>query len=329
MKKYFNISTIGILTFTLGLTAHASDKNIENWPQKPIRIIVPFTTGGSVDIMMRALGVKLGQSLNQSVIIENRPGAGGAIGTTLVANAKPDGYTLAAGTTGTHVVNPLVLKKLSYDSVNDFTPISLVQTVPLVLAINPQLGVETFPEFIELAKQRSNDAPISIAAPSNAHHITIAHLAEVTGAKFQIVPYSGPAQSVTDAIGGHIDAVLDTGMAVAPHQKTGDLTILAVGSLERLPYLKDTKTISEMGYLGFEAIGINSLYAPANTAPEIIQRLNKEIKAIMSSPDIIELVTNSAGLVVSSSPEELATWQQNQTQVWKELIERTQIQFFN
>ncbi|MCX5590460.1 Bug family tripartite tricarboxylate transporter substrate binding protein [Alcaligenes endophyticus] len=329
MKRCLRTVVMGITALTMAITASASTLNKEEWPQKPIRIIVPFTTGGSVDIMMRALGMKLSQSLKQSVIIENRPGAGGAIGTTLVANAKPDGYTLAAGTTGTHVVNPLVLKDLSYDSVRDFEPISLVQTVPLVLAINPQLNVVTFAEFIELAKNRSPDAPITIAAPSNAHHITIAHLAEVTGASFQIVPYSGPAQSVTDAIGGHIDAVLDTGMAVAPHDKSGDLKILAVGSLERLPFLKNTQTISEMGYPGFEAIGINSLYAPAGTAPEVIQRLNKEIKEIMGSPDIIELVNNSAGLVVSSSPDELAAWQHKQTKVWKELIEKTQIQFFN
>lgn len=295
------------------------------WPSKPIRIVVPFTTGGSLDILIRAIGQQLSKSLKQPVIVENKSGAGGVIGTNEVAKAAPDGYTLVTGTIGTHVVNPLVLKSLPYDAVKDFTPISLIQFVPLVLAVNPSLGVNNFQEFIALAKAK--DESISLASPSNAHFLGIVRLAQMAGVKFRIVPYRGPAQSIPDAVGGHISGVLDTGMAVLPQVKSGGLKMLAIGSRRRLPMFNEVPTIMESGLPGYEIAGVNTLYAPAGLPAPIVDTLSKELRRIVSTPEIANLIINNAGIVANSSPEELAKWQANETEVWRSTIVKNNLKF--
>lgn len=295
------------------------------WPNKPIRIVVPFTTGGSLDILIRAIGQQLSKSLKQPVIIENKSGAGGVIGTNEVAKAAPDGYTLVTGTIGTHVVNPLVVKSLPYDAVKDFTPISLIQFVPMVLAVNPGLGVNTFQEFIALAKAKEES--ISLASPSNAHLLAIVRLAQLSGVKFRIVPYRGPAQSIPDAVGGHISGVLDTGMAVLPQVKSGGLKMLAIASKRRLPMFDGVPTIMESGLPGYEASGVNSLYAPAGVPTPIVDVLSKEIRRIVSTPEIANLIINNAGIVANSTPEELAKWQANEVEIWRSTIAKNNLKF--
>lgn len=295
------------------------------WPTKPIRIVVPFTTGGSLDVMARAIGVQLSTAVGKPVIVDNKAGAGGAIGTVEVAKAAPDGHTLVLGTLGTHVINPLVMKSLNYDPVRDFTPISLVQAVPMLVAVNSGLGVNTFGEFIALAKSKPGE--ISIASAGNAHLLTITRLSQLTGVKLKIVPYRGPAQSIVDAIGGHVDAVLETGTAVLPAVRAGSLKILAVGSRKRLEMFESTPTVIESGVPDFESVGVNALYAPAGLPKEIQQKLSSEVRKIVSTPAIASLILSNAGIVVNSTPEELASWQARQTQISRETIEKNNLKF--
>lgn len=295
------------------------------WPSKPIRIVVPFTTGGSLDIMARAIGEQMSRSLGKPVVVENKAGAGGAIGTAEVAKAAPDGHTMVLGTIGTHVVNPLVVKSLPYHAVNDFTPISLIQAVPMVLAVNPGLGVNTFQEFISLA--RSKNDQISIASPSNAHYVAIARLGQLCGVKFRIVPYRGPAQSIADAIGGHISGVLDTGMAVLPPVRSGGLKMLAIASRRRLAMFDGTPTVIESGVPDYEISGVNMLYAPAGVPADVVAALSKEVRRIVATPAVSNLIINNAGIVINSTPEELAAWQAKETGIWRSTIVDNNLKF--
>ncbi|UUC96743.1 tripartite tricarboxylate transporter substrate binding protein [Comamonas sp. C11] len=295
------------------------------WPSKPIRIVVPFTTGGSLDILSRAIGVHLGQALGQPVVVDNKAGAGGVIGSAEVARAAPDGYTFVMGNIGTHVVNPLVLKSLPYDPVKDFTPISLVQSVPMVLAVSSSLGINTLQELISLAKAKPDS--ITIASPGHAHYLAIARLGQAAGVKFRIVPYKGPAQSITDAVGGHIAAVLDTGMAILPAVRSGGLKILAIASERRLAMLDGVPTFMEVGVPKYEVSGTNVLYGPAGLPDYIVAKLSRELRRIVATPEISNLIINSAGVVVNSTPEQLAQWQIRETEVWRNTIVENNLKF--
>lgn len=295
------------------------------FPSKPIRIVVPFTTGGSLDIMSRAIAEQLTRSLGKPVLVENKAGAGGAIGTADVAKAAPDGHTLLMGTIGTHVVNPLTVKSLPYHPVNDFTPINLIQTVPLVLAVHPGLGVNTFQEFIALA--RSKPDQISIASPSNAHYMGLTRLGQLCDAKFRIVPYRGPAQSIADAVGGHISAVLETGMAIMPSVRAGQLKMLAIGSKQRLATFENTPTFIESGLPNYEISGVNMLYGPAGMPTDVVAKLSEEVRRIVATPAISNLIVNNAGIVVNSTPEELVAWQAKETEIWRRTIVDNNLKF--
>lgn len=195
----------------------------------------------------------------------------------------------------------------------------------MVLVVNLGLGVNTFQEFIALA--RSKPEQISVASPSNAHFLAIARLGQLTGVKFKIVPYRGPAQSVVDAIGGHIDAVLDTGMAVLPAVRAGSLKMLAIASKRRLGMFDSTPTIMESGVPDYEISGVNALYAPAGLPKDVQQKLSSEVRKIVATPAVSNLILSNAGIVVNSTPEELAAWQAKETDLWRNTIVKNNLKF--
>jgi tripartite-type tricarboxylate transporter receptor subunit TctC len=295
------------------------------FPTKPIRIVVPYSPGGASDQMMRTIATEMSKTIGQTVYVENRPGAGGVIGMQEVARAAPDGHTLVAGNNGTHVVTPLVMKNTPYDPVKDFTPISLVQTTPLWLVVNPAIGVDSLEQLIALAK--SKPGQVAFASPGNAHTLAIEHLAMMAGVKFSIIPYKGPAQALGDTIAGHVSVFFDTGMAVLPHVKSGKLKALAVASDKRLPMFPNTPTVAELGFPGYDAVGANLLSVPANTPPDVVAKLSKEIRRIVALPHVQKMIEDAAGVAVNSTPQELAQWQTMSTAKWRDVMVKGNIKF--
>jgi len=253
---------------------------------KPIRLLVPFTPGGSSDILARALAPKLGAALGTTVLIDNKPGAGGSLAAAEVARAEPDGLTLLMGHIGTLAVNPSMYPKLPYDPVKSFAPVAWVARVPNVLVVNAASAAKTFKEFIELARAQPGRLSYSSGGNGSAAHITFEYLKLRTNIRVLHIPYRGTAPSVTDLIAGQVDATFTGAPAVLPHVRSGRLRALAVGSAQRLPSLPEVPTVAESGYPGFEADQWYGIVAPAGTPAAVVVRLNAEINKALALPDV-------------------------------------------
>lgn len=296
-------------------TAHA-----QTFPAKTIRIVVPYTAGGASDSMMRAIAAEMTKNIGQAVIVDNKPGAAGAIGSMEVARAAPDGYTLLAGNNGTHVINGLLKKPAGYDAFKDFTPVALVQQAPLFIAVNPGLGVENLQQFIALAK--SKPGQVTFASPGNAHTLAIEYLGLLAGVKFQVVPYKGPGPAQTDTIAGHVNAFIDTGMSVLPHTRAGKMKLLAITSLKRAPNMPDVPAVADT-YAGYDAVGTNALFAPAKTPPDVVARLTAEVQKVIAMPKIQQMMLDSAGVPAHGNAQEVVKWMEVNTQLWRNVMEKT------
>jgi tripartite-type tricarboxylate transporter receptor subunit TctC len=290
------------------------------FPTKPVRIIVPFSAGGASDVTMRAIATELGHTLGQAVIVDNKPGAGGMIGAMEAVKQPPDGHTLLAGNSGTHVITPLIKKDPGYDATKDFTPIAMVQSTPLFLVVNPSLKVDTLAQFIALAKSKPGE--VTIASPGNGHTLALAYLSVVSGAKFSIVPYKGPGPALTDTVAGHVNAFMDTGIAVLPQVKTGRLKVLAITSLTRAPNYPDIPAIAET-YSGYEAVGNNALYAAGRIPPAAAAKLTTEVQRAIATPQIQKLILDNAGIPINGDGAQVTKWMRENTALWKQVIEKT------
>lgn len=255
------------------------------WPAKQnIRIIVPFPPGGSVDPIARVISQKLGEALNQSVIVDNRPGGNAVIGTELTARAAPDGYTLLLTATS-HVTNPLLVPT-TYDAVKDFVPVAMLSEAPVILTVNPSVPANNLKEFIALAKAKPGQLNFSSAGSGNPNHLAGELFNMMAGVKTTHVPYKGGAPAVADLLGGHVDFTYGSPIIVLPHIKTGKLRALAVSGPTRLASLPDVPTFAEAGLPGYEIRIWYGLLAPAGTPKDIVARLNKEINRILALPEV-------------------------------------------
>lgn len=264
------------------------------WPTKQnIRIIVPFPPGGSVDPMARVLSQKLGEALNQSVIVDNRPGGNAVIGTELTARAAPDGYTLLLTATS-HVTNPLLVPT-TYDAIKDFVPVAMLSEAPVILTVNPSVPANNLKEFIALAKSEPGKLNFSSAGSGNPNHLAGELFNRMAGVKTTHVPYKGGAPAVADLLGGHVDFTYGSPIIVLPHIKSGKLRALAVSGPTRLASLPDVPTFAEAGLPGYEIRIWYGLLAPAGTPKEIVARLNKEINRILALPEVNEQI-EAAGM---------------------------------
>jgi len=295
----------------LPLAAHA-----QAWPAKqPIKFIVVYPPGGASDVTARLLGAKLSESLNQSVIIENRPGANGIIATELVAKSAPDGYTILMANLGPNAINPVVYKKLPYDAVKDFAAITLTTIVPQVVVVTPSLPVKSIPELIAYAKANPGKVTFASAGNGASNHLSGELLNAMGGIKMIHVPYKGDAPGMTDVIAGAVNVALPTAIAVTPHIKSGKLRPIAVTSSKRLPSLPDVPTVAE-SLPGFEAVSWGGVMAPAGTPPEVINRLNAEILKILKMPDIAEKLKGLGAEIVGSTPEEFNAYVKSEIAKW-------------
>ena len=311
--------------------AHAQTAaSLQNYPSHPLRLIVPFPPGGSTDILARALAQKLAEGLSQPVVIDNRPGAGGSIGSEAAAKAAPDGYTLMMGHLGTLAVNAAIYRKLPYDPVKSFAPVSLMAIVPSVLVVNNALPVANVAELIAYAKKNPGKLAYGSAGLGSTSHLTTEYFKLATGTDILHVPYKGIGPMLTDLVSGQLSMGLNGAPAVMPHVHSGRLRALAVSSLTRLPSLPDIPTLdeagAESGLKGFEANGWYGIVAPAGTPREIVARLNGEIRRIVATPELRARLDAEGAIASADSPEAFAAFIASEIARWGAVLKRAGIE---
>jgi len=305
--------------------AHAS---AQPYPNKPIRLVVPFPPGGTTDILARDVGQHLTEIWKQPVVIDNRPGAAGNVGSDIVAKSAPDGYTLLMCTVSSHAINPGLYSKLPYDHIKDFAPVILVARVPNVLEVNPGVPVYTVADLIKLAKEKPGEINFASSGSGTSIHLSGELFKTMTGVNMVHVPYKGSAPAITDLIGGQVQVMFDNLPSSLQQIKAGKLRAIAVTSAQRSPALPDLPTIAESGLPGFEATSWFGVLAPAGTPPAIVNRLNAEINKWLQSPDGKEKLLAQGALIdprgesvtAGGSPEQFAAFIRAETEKWAKVI---------
>jgi len=295
------------------------------YPTKPIRIISIFAPGGGNDVICRLVAQQLTERLKQQVIVENRVGANGIVGSEAAARSAPDGYTFTLIPSG-HTVNASMYKKLPFDSIRDFTPITLVGSGPLVLAVHPSLPAKNVKELIALAKARPGQLTYVSSGVGASGHLAGALFDSMTGTKMVHVPYKGMSLAVSDLMGGQVSMTFGTSLSVIPHVRTGRLRALATTGAHRSPALPDLPTIAESGLPGYEASLWYGFVGPARMPPEIVQRLNTEIAAILAQPDTREKLASQGVDARSTTPDEFARILTADVARWAKVVQKLGLQ---
>ena len=295
----------------------------QSFPVKPIRLIAPFSAGGALDLIARAIGQKLSDSLGRPVIVDNRAGASGAIGSEVVARAAPDGYTLLLGATTTHGINPALNPKLGYDAVKDFTPISLVATIPHVLVVHPSVPAKTLQDFVRLARSRPGMAYGS-AGHGSPHHLAIEMLKGMAQLELVHVPYKGSAPAMVDLMSGQIQIMSVELTAAAPYMKDGKMRPIAIATPQRISGI-DLPTVAEAGYPGFEVTAWYAVFGPAGMPQAVVSRLHADILKGLAEPDVRERFRSLGATPVGSTPAELANHVRTELARWSRVIKAGKI----
>ena len=291
------------------------------YPQRPIRLVVPFAPGGPTDILARALSVKLTEQWGELIIIDNRPGAGGNIGAEIVAKAQRDGYTLLMGTVATHGINPGLYKSMSFDAINDFSPISCVAAVPNVLAVNSSVAVKSVGELISLAKEKPGQLNYSSSGNGTASHLAAELFKSLTKVEIVHIPYKSAAPALMALLGGQVQISFASIVPTIPHIRAKKLRALGVTTASRLPFLPDVPSISEAGVTGYESIGWTGLLAPAKTPESIVIKINKSLFEILNAREMRKMLEDSGAVVVANKPGEFAAFIRIEIAKWAKVIE--------
>ena len=279
----------------------------DQYPQRPVRVIVPYPPGGAVDAVARLTGQKLGEAFGQNFIIDNRSGANGVIGGEIVARAQPDGYTLLS-TASIHIINPLVVGKVPYDAIRDFAPVSQVAAGPLLLVAHPSLPANGVKELIALAKSQPGKLTCAISSRGAAGHLAVEMLKFSAGMDYLIVPYKGSGPAYFDLIGGQVQFMMDPILAALPHVKGGKLKALAVTSSKRAAMIPEVPTVAESALPGFEFYSWYGVWAPRGTPRDVVNRIAHEIKRMVDAADVNGRLTAQGFEPVGSTPEQFARY---------------------
>ena len=316
MSKHPTLPTAGAwLLAGIGLLS-CSTAWSQQWPVKPLRIIVPFPPGQGADIVGRLVAERLTAVLGQQVLVENRPGAGSMLGTEYAAKAPGDGYTLLIGGTSALVINPHLYRKLGYDTMRDFAAITNLASLPMVICVNRSFPAHDIQSLIKLAKQRPGEVTYGSSGNGSADHLTQALFASVVGIKLTHVPYKGSAASMTDLIGGQIVMATATTPGAVPYVRAGQVRALGVTSQQRSPFLPEVPTLEEQGVRGFIVIAWAGLVAPAKTPQSILDRLNSEVVGMLKTPEVQKRFQDLSMVPIGDTRDqfgaflkaELATW---------------------
>ena len=297
----------------------------QSYPDRPIRIVVPFAAGGGSDVVGRAIAQKLTEKLGQSVAVENRTGAGGSLGATTVARAPADGYTLLLGSSSEIALYPNVAANVPYDSQRDFIPIGLIATVPLVLTVTESFPVKSVQELLAYARTNPGKLNYGSAGPGSTTHMAMVLFNTMSGTTMTHVPYRGSTPVITDLLAGNLQVAIATMAAVAPHAGGGKLRLLAVSTAKRAAALPDLPTIAESGVPGYAQRLWTGLLAPANTPPAIVAKLNAAVAELLASPDLKEMLARQGAEQSGSTPEQFAEEIKRETAIWRDVVKQTGI----
>lgn len=307
------------LMFTT-VSAHAQP-NATEWPSKQITLIVPYAPGGFGDTRMRLIARKLSEKLGQPVVVENKAGAGGTIGTALVTKAAPDGYTIGSGHLAPLAVNPSLMEKLPYNPSTDITAVALIENSPLVLSVSNSLPVQDLKSLIALAKKNPGKLSFGSSGIGGAHHLSGEMFADQARLKLVHVPYKGGAPAATDLMAGHLNMMFEMGYAALPSIKSGKVKPIAVTSKERIAVLPDVPTMSEAGLPGFESYNWQGIIAPAKLPAPVLNKLNQTLNEILKDPEVADAIKNSGSQAAGGSPQDFAVFIQSEQDKWKKVIQ--------
>lgn len=285
----------------------------------PITIVVPYPPGGSADILARSIGQKLGERLKQTVIVENKPGAGTAIGSRFVSDSPPDGHTLLLGTVSSHAINP-AMSKVGYDPIRDFAVVAPIASIPFVLVARQDSPYKTLSDVIAAAKQKPQAIGYASAGPGTSNHLAGEMLASATQTKLMHVPYRGSAPALADVVAGHVPLMFDLQATAVPNIRQGKLRALAVSSLERSALLPDVPTVAESGAPGFEVSAWFALLAPAKVPADVIKRLGTEVTVVMESPEMIQRLRDLGGTPDRRSASAFSDYMKDEVKKYTEVV---------
>jgi tripartite-type tricarboxylate transporter receptor subunit TctC len=315
------------LLFILALALYASAASAQAYPSRPLRLIVPFAPGGAVDIIGRLMADAVSRSLGQPVVVENRPGAGAAIGAEAVARSAPDGYTLLIGTSSTHGVNSAVNPKLSYDPVKDFSPVVLLATAPWMVVVNPSLPVHNPKELIEYAKAHPGQLNFASYGRGSSNHLATELLKARAGIDVVHVPYKGSAPALLDLVAGQVNFMLDTYSTSAPLVEAGKIRLIGVTSSKRVPYAPDVPTVAESGVPGYVTGAFFAIWLPANTPAPIVERLNREFNSALKQDVIKERLLKLGLQPAGGTAQELGRVVVDEVRTWADLVKQQNLKF--
>jgi len=307
------------------LFAAALPAAAQTWPNKAVKIVVPFPAGGPTDVLTRSLADKLGGQLGQPVVVENKPGAGGAIGADFVAKSAADGYTLVMATTSTHSIGPY-LAKLPYDPVKDFTPVVWVGNATNILVVNTALPVSSVKDLIELARKDPGKLNYATSGIGTVVHLTSELFASMAGVKLTHVPYKGVQQSIPDLISGQVSILFDNIMTAQPHIKAGKVKALAISSPKRSPLVPDVPTVAESGLPGFQSVTWFGILGPANTPRAVVERMNAEMNKALLLPEIQARFAQMGFEPAGGTAAEFAQTIQRDADKWSKVIRDAGVQ---
>ena len=312
--------TIALFTFWCAIShagvVHADDA----YPTKTIRIVVPYAAGGDTDLITRQLAQTLTEAFGQQVMVDNRAGANGIIGTEFVANAPPDGYTLLMGANATHAINPTLYRRLQYDPIKDFVAISGVANIPMLLVVNPATEVKSFEELIALAKAKPGRFNYASAGSGSPQHLAGEMLKMVADIDINHIPYKGGGPAAVDVVAGQVEMMFAFTTSVLPYVNAGRLRALMTTTRERLPQAPHLPSVSEVGFPRLEMSGWMGIFAPAGTPAAVVNRLNAEIVKAMKKPEMKEALTKMSGQALTSTPEQFAAFVEAEGEKWGKVI---------
>ncbi|MEO7952715.1 MAG: tripartite tricarboxylate transporter substrate binding protein [Polaromonas sp.] len=310
-----------VLGSGLGSAAWAQDK----WPSKPITYIVPFPAGGTTDILGRLIGQKLGPVLGTTIVVDNRAGAGGSVGSEIAARAPADGYTLLGGTVSSHAINVSLYPKLGYDPIKSFSPVALIGTNPVVLIVGQNSPYKTVQDVLAAAKAKPKTISSASAGNGTSQHLALELLAFKSGTQFIHVPYKGSGPAIQDVIGGQVDMMFDTTVVAGPHIQSGKVRALAVTSAKRLESLPNVPTVAESGVPGFEVLSWQAVFAPAATPKPIVDRLHTEIVKILQPPEMKERLKALGMQPANMTIDQFSAFQKAEVDKWAQVIKAANI----
>jgi len=313
--KMMKIAMIGVMASLGSLSVHA-----QTYPSQPVRMVVPFAAGGTSDTIARLLSERMAQKLGTPVVVENRAGAGGNIGSELVARAKPDGYTMLMGTVATHGINASLYKQIAFDPVKDFKPVTLIASTPSVLLVNPAVPVDSVQELIDHAKSHPGKLNFGSSGNGSSHHLAGELFNSMADTRMTHIPYRGTAAAQVDLIAGEIQVLFDTLPAAMPHVQGGKVKALAVSSLERDASLPDLPTIAEAGVPGYEVGSWYGFLFPAGTPDEIVERMSAAVTEVINSPEVTERLLAQGATPVASTPAEFTEHIAREQEKWAKVI---------